>query len=81
MARLGRVEGRAAAGAKAMRIALLDKRNLVTNVLALAPGVKPEDLKRVDRWQVAPQHPILPGWRYDPDKDRFLPPRQALARG
>ena len=63
-----------------MRIALLDDDNRVTNVLALAPGVKPEDLKRVDRWRLAPAHPILPGWRYDEATGAFLPPRQALSR-
>jgi hypothetical protein len=63
-----------------MRIALLNKQNRVTNVLALAPGVKPEDLRRVERWREAPtDHQITPGWRYDPKRDRFLPPKHAAA--
>ena len=44
-----------------MRIALLNKNNRVTNVLALAPGVRPEDLKRVETWRELPNHPITPG--------------------
>ncbi len=63
-----------------MRIALLDDDNRVTNVLALAPGVRPEDLKRARRWREAPQHPILPGWRYDEATGDFLPPRPAASR-
>ncbi len=62
-----------------MRIALLNKHNRVTNVLALAPGVRPEDLKRVDQWREVGDHRVSPGWRYDPCSDRFLPPR--LAQG
>lgn len=61
-----------------MRIALLNKRNRVTNVLALAPGVRPEDLKRVELWRELPDHPITPGWRFDPASGRFLPPRAAI---
>ena len=61
-----------------MRIALLNKNNRVTNVLALAPGVRPEDLKRVETWRELPNHPITPGWRYDPTSGRFLPPRAVL---
>jgi len=58
-----------------MLIALLDKQNRVTNVLALAPGVKPQDLKRVDQWREVADRSIQPGWRYDPRRDRFTPPR------
>ncbi len=58
-----------------MRIALLNKQNRVTNVLALAPGVRPEDLKRVESWREVSDHSIRPGWRYDVKHDRFVPPR------
>ncbi len=62
-----------------MRIAVLNKSYRVTNVLALAPGVRPEDLKRVAMWRPLPDHPITPGWRYDPKSGRFLPPRAAVS--
>ncbi len=58
-----------------MRIVLLNKQNQVTNVLALAPGVRPEDLKRVESWREISDRSIRPGWRYDPRRDRFTPPR------
>ncbi len=58
-----------------MFIALLDKQNRVTNVLALAPGVQPQDLKRVEHWREVSDRSIQPGWRYDSSRDRFMPPR------
>jgi hypothetical protein len=60
-----------------MRIAVLDRNNRVTNILGLPPGVKPEMLKRIERWLLAPDFPITPGWRYDDTSKRFLPPRAA----
>ena len=55
-----------------MRIAVLDRNNRVTNVLGLPPGVEPDMLKRIEKWLLAPDFPITPGWRYD-EKFQALP--------
>ena len=60
-----------------MRIAVLDRNNRVTNILGLPPGVEPDMLKRIEKWLLAPDFPITPGWRYDEESKRFLPPRAA----
>lgn len=60
-----------------MRIAVLDHKNRVTNVLGLAPGVEPGMLKRIEKWLLAPDLPITPGWRYDEATKSFLPPLRA----
>ena len=45
--------------------------------LGLAPDVKPDMLKRIEKWLLAPDLPITPGWRYDEDTKNFVPPARA----